>query len=141
VFGRWVEGRGGAAVAAEERQAIARVRIFLQTYGDSRFEPLEGLYCTHADEPIRLTINRAGWRQGNGLDRQWFFPKEAWNEMCGDLDPRLVADTLHGIGVLMKQGAGYPLIVKKIHGVSHRVYGLTAGALGEIAEEEDSLAA
>ena len=141
VFGRWVEGRGGAAVAAEEGQAIARVRTFLQTHGDSRFESLGDLHCTQGEEPIRLIINRAGWREGAGINRKWFLAKEAWNEMCGDLDPRLVAETLDGAGLLLRQSGDSLTIVKKIHGQSQRVYCLTAGALGETVQEDDAWAA
>jgi uncharacterized protein (DUF927 family) len=141
LFDRWVADRGGASVAAEERHAVERVRTFLQTHGDSRFESLDRVQLVE-DEPIlRPTINRAGWRQGHGLEREWFLLREAWNEMCGDLDPRHVAQVLQNAGHLAVQGSGNLTGVKKIHGVALRVYCLTAGALGETEKEEDAIAA
>jgi hypothetical protein len=39
-FGRWIEGRGGTE-AAEIRQAIEQVRLAIEQYGESRFQPVD----------------------------------------------------------------------------------------------------
>ena len=52
---RWLARRGGGE-AAEIRQAVEQVRLFIEQYGESRFDPLDV-----ADS--RPANNRAGWRR------------------------------------------------------------------------------
>src|SRR5262249_26854046 len=54
---QWITGRGGSE-AAEVIQAIRSVRLFIEKYGDSRFESAE-----YSEGKIP---NRAGWRRGKG---------------------------------------------------------------------------
>lgn len=61
---QWMVGRGGVE-AAEIRQAIAQVRLFIEQHGDSRFD----LHGRSSD--ARPVSNRAGWRNGSGPDREW----------------------------------------------------------------------
>jgi len=76
----WVEGRGGTE-GAEVREAISRVRLFIETHGDSRFEPVD------KSDDFRSVTNRAGWRKGSGAERVWLVPAETWKtEICSGLD-------------------------------------------------------
>lgn len=140
-FQKWIERRGGTSVAAEERQGVERFRLFFQTYGDSRFEPLD--ICGYEGERVvRLHPHqRAGFYEGNGADRCWYLFKESFAAVCGDLDPRMVARALDGAGALITQPSGGPTVVKRIHGKTHRVYALRASALGETTDEPEAVAA
>jgi putative DNA primase/helicase len=120
--------RGGIA-PAEVRQAIEQVRLFIEQYGESRFHPQD-------DPEARPVINRAGWRKGNGLDREWMIPSEVWKtEICAGLDPAMVARTLAERGMLLRAGDGFQP-VRKIEGSNKRVYVLTA-SIFDGGEHED----
>ena len=81
---QWIGQRGGTE-PAEDRQAIEQVRLFIEAHGESRFESLD-------DPDARPVINRAGWRKGDGSDREWLIPPETWRaEICNGLDSKLVA--------------------------------------------------
>ena len=99
----------------EVRQAVAKVRLFFEQYGEARFDPL--------DRPeARPSPNRAGWRKGDGEEREWLIPPEIWkDEICSGLNPTFVAQTLHLRGMLEKARDGYQL-VRRIGGDSKRVY-------------------
>jgi len=117
-FRHWVKGRGGVE-AAEVRQAILQVRLFIEQHGESRFDPL--------GEPSARPVNdRAGWRTGSGLNQEWWIPPETWKaEVCAGLDPKLVARTLGERQMLKRAKDGFQSVVK-IHGASRRVYIVTA---------------
>jgi putative DNA primase/helicase len=117
-FRKWMAERGGAE-AAETRQAVAQVRLFIEQYGDSRFDPL-------GESEARPANNRAGWRDGTGPSRQWFIPPETWKwELCAGLDPKFVAKTLAARGMLKRAKDGHQSVVK-IEGTAKRVYVITA---------------
>ena len=89
-FGDWFDSRGGAE-AGEVQTAIAQVRLFIERHGDFRFEPIGA-----TDRPVN---NRAGWRKGEGSDRQWLIPPETWkSEIAAGHDPKLVARVLAPFG-------------------------------------------
>jgi putative DNA primase/helicase len=116
-FRQWLAGRGGVE-AAEARQAVAQVRLFIEQYGDSRFDPLR-------KSEARPANNRAGWRNGTGPSRQWFIPPETWkSEVCVGLDPNFVAKTLSERGMLKRAKDGHQSVVK-IEGTAERVYVIT----------------
>lgn len=117
-FQNWLARRGGGE-AAEIRQAVATVRLFIERYGESRFDPL--------DEPdARPAINRAGWRTGTGSTQQWLIPPETWKaEVCQGLDPIVVARTLAGRQMLKRAKDGFQSVVKS-EGAPKRVYFITA---------------
>lgn len=100
VLRQWIVGRGGTG-SSEDRQAIERVRGFLEQHGSSRFEPV----C--ADEHLPRTINRAGfWREGDA-GREYLVLREAWkNEVCAGLDASRVANVLADAGMLRRGGDG-----------------------------------
>ena len=61
----WFDSRGGAE-AGEVQAAISQVRLFIERHGDSRFE-LVGTQDRNVN-------NRAGWRKGDGAEREWLIP-------------------------------------------------------------------
>jgi uncharacterized protein (DUF927 family) len=117
-FQRWLAQRGGGE-AAEIRQAVETVRLFIEQYGESRFDPLDV-------SEFRPAINRAGWRTGSGSMQQWLIPPEVWkSEVCDGLDPILVARVLAENQMLKRAADGFQSVVK-INGTSKRVYIITA---------------
>jgi len=64
----WLRNRGGVE-PAEVRAVIGQVRLYFEQHGDSRFDPL--------DKPeTKPSPNRAGWRKGEGEEREWLIPPE-----------------------------------------------------------------
>jgi putative DNA primase/helicase len=119
----WVEGRGGTE-GAEVREAISRVRLFIETHGDSRFEPVD------KSEDFRPVTNRAGWRKGSGSDRLWLVPAETWKtEICSGIDAGLAARVLADRGMLLRGDDGLQR-VHRIEGRSQRAYTITAEIMG-----------
>jgi putative DNA primase/helicase len=117
----WILMRGGTE-PAEVRQAIAQVRLFIEQHGEARFESVDG-----ADG--RTVLNRAGWRKGEGQDREWWVPPEVWkSEICSGLDATMVAKTLADRGLLRRAKDGFQPVVK-IAGKSTRVYVLAASII------------
>lgn len=120
-FRAWLDKRGGAE-PGEAREALATVRLYLEQYGDSRFDPVDDAGAKHS-------LSRAGWRKGEGDAREWYIPPETWKaEICQGLDATFVARTLAERGFLHRIGDGF-LAVRKIGGRNARVYVVNAGIL------------
>ena len=103
LFNRWLEGRGGTG-SAEDREAIAKVRGFLEAHGSSRFEPLDRDYQDGNGPRI---INRAGFFQMVGGLREHLILPEAWrSEVCAGMDATRVARALAERGMIHVDGAG-----------------------------------
>ncbi len=118
-FRRWLAGRGGGE-AAEIRQAVETVRLFIEQYGESRFDPLDAM------SDFRPAINRAGWRRGSGSTQEWLVPPETWkSEVCQGLEPNVVARALAERQMLKRAKDGFQSVVK-IEGTAKRVYLITA---------------
>jgi len=99
VFRQWLIGRGGAG-AAEDRDAIAKVRGFLEMHGASRFEPVDG------DDETRV-INRAGFWRDSDQGREYLFLAETWKtEVCAGMDAKRVAKVLAEHGLLRRDAEG-----------------------------------
>lgn len=114
----------------------------LQTYGDRRFESIDG--TSFREELVAGTVfgSRAGYREGAGKDRIWYLPREAWVEICGDLNPHKVVQTMHAHGWPRTQASEQSLtMVRKIDGQSLRVHALKGSALGESIAEPTAEAA
>jgi putative DNA primase/helicase len=126
-FVDWFDTRGGAE-AGEVQTAVAQVRLFIERYGDSRFE----FIGSTGGHPIN---NRAGWRRGDGPDRQWLIPTEIWkSEVSNGHDPKLVARVLAERGMLKRAQDGFQC-VERIQGIIQRVYVLTSSILSEPSHE------
>lgn len=104
-FRTWLEGRGGAG-SFEERQAVAQVRLFIEQFGESRFERLDGPSIANTLAPRAIIHRRAGWTKGQGNNQEWCVLPEVWRqEICKGLDPVFVARTLAARGML-RRGEG-----------------------------------
>jgi putative DNA primase/helicase len=115
---RWIEARGGTE-PAEVRQAIEQVRLFIEQHGEDRFDNLD-------DDDAHPVHNRAGWREGEGEEREWLIPTEAWKaDVCSGLDPKFVARTLAERGIVRKAIDGLQR-VHRIAGRLMRVYVVTS---------------
>jgi putative DNA primase/helicase len=118
---QWIDQRGGTE-PAEARQAVEQVRRFIEAHGEYRFEPLDS-------GDARDVPNRAGWRRGEGADREWLIPSETWRvEICAGLDPKSVAKTLYEAGILRRSDDGFQQ-VRKIKGKSTRVFVIGAAII------------
>ena len=114
----WLANRGGTQ-PAEVRQAIQQVRLYIEQHGDSRFDPLDSVEA-------KPSPNRAGWRKGEGEEREWLIPPETWKaEICAGLDPGFVARTLAEHGLIERASDGFQP-VRRIGGSNKRVYVLNA---------------
>jgi uncharacterized protein (DUF927 family) len=119
-FARWVDGRGGTE-AAEVRQAIEQVRLFIEQHGESRFEPWN-------NPDARPVNNRAGWRRGAA--REWMVPPEVWKgEICAGLNATMVARILAERGLLRRQGGDTLQCTVRIGNTSKRAYVLTSAII------------
>lgn len=99
-FQQWLSGRGGVD-AAEDRDAIAKVRGFLEMHGGSRFEPVD------SDDDAPRIINRAGFWRDSDAGREYLFLAETWKtEVCSGMDARRVAKVLAERGLLLRDSAG-----------------------------------
>jgi uncharacterized protein (DUF927 family) len=132
IFDHWLRRRGGAN-PHEERQAVEQVRLFIERYGDSRFDDIDPpkMKDRYGNEIERKpVIDRAGYREGVGDERYWFvFPEAFRKTLCAGLDPNFVARLLARLGMLV-QGDGRNLTKKvKIQGAQLRFYVLTAKIL------------
>ncbi|RHZ98855.1 DUF927 domain-containing protein [Cereibacter sphaeroides] len=103
-FEAWMRGRGGSG-AAEDREAVALVRRFIEAHGSSRFEPMGALAPKDGQgNPLETRIiNRVGFvRLADGAEgaREYIFMPEAWKEVCAGHDPSRVAKVLAERGFL-----------------------------------------
>ena len=115
---QWIAGRGGNE-AAEVIQALRQVRLFIERYGDSRFEDAEH---PEGEDPSQ----RAGYRRGKGEGQVWMVLPEVWrSEVCAGLDPTRVAKVLHERGILERAADSY-LKQHWVGGRNLRAYTITA---------------
>ena len=105
-FADWLKARGGSG-AAEITTALRQVRLFLEQHGSSRFEPAwikddaRPSAGDEAEDNLRRTINRAGFRRADSLDDQqkgawtYYVMPECWaSEVCKGFDHKAVASAL-----------------------------------------------
>ena len=98
----WIKARGGTG-AAEDAQAIATVRRFLEQHEESRFSLLLPAGQTEkqaGEDETRIgrpTVNRVGYRRETKTGRWEFliFPEVWKSEICKGLDWLRVAEALH----------------------------------------------
>jgi uncharacterized protein (DUF927 family) len=135
---RWISSRGGNE-PAEVLTAISTVRLFIEKYGDSRFEDIVENHTQISD---RIIIpNRAGWRRGKGEQQVWMVLPEVWkSEVCPGLDPKMVARVLHKRGILERGSEDELQKVHKIGGASRRAYTINASILAGLDTNSTSIA-
>lgn len=103
-FRDWLVGRGGIE-PAEDTDAVAAVRRFIELHGTSRFEAMGDLAPRNGlGELIEQRVpNRVGFRrhaEGGGIE--YLVLPEAWKaEVCAGLDAGAVAKTLARRGILI----------------------------------------
>jgi uncharacterized protein (DUF927 family) len=105
-----VKARGGKG-ALEIERGIDQVRAFLAAHGASRFEnpkdyeskqwtDAHGTKHTKDPQPPK-TFNRAGWRELNGDEWDYFILFPVWrNEVCQGFNSRAIAQALRERGLL-----------------------------------------
>jgi uncharacterized protein (DUF927 family) len=134
---QWISSRGGSE-AAEAIAAVSTVRLFIERYGDSRFE--EVIVDSHGGEfadALRVIPNRAGWRKGRGENQFWMVAPEVWtNEVCAGLDPKMVAKVLAARGMLERAPDGLQK-PQWINGRTTRTYTVTANLFSPLTTEKD----
>ncbi|KQP24987.1 hypothetical protein ASF25_21420 [Methylobacterium sp. Leaf100] len=135
-FGDWLAARGGVE-PAEESDAIAAVRRFIEMHGTSRFEAMGDLLPRNGiGESIdQRILNRVGFRrrsEGGGIE--YLVLPEAWRtEVCVGLDATMVGKILAGRGHLSTGSDGKPQVKVRLPGFDNpvRCYVITAGILGD----------
>jgi putative DNA primase/helicase len=145
-FDAAIKARGGIG-ALEIERGIDQVRAFIAAHGASRFEnPKDYESRTYQDSVTGATVtkdphppktfNRAGWRERDGDDWNYFILAPAWrDEVCQGFNSKTIAQALRDRGLLrtddpnrltrQRRGPG---------GDSARVYHV----LGSILAEDDS---
>ncbi|MEG3176190.1 DUF927 domain-containing protein [Sphingomonas sp. RB3P16] len=134
MFKSWIRRRGGTG-AAEDRNIIERLRLFIEAHGDSRFAPM----IEPEDGFHRQILNRAGFYR-NAVDqrgddartvREYLFMTETWKEVFAGHDITRVNNVLVDQGILVpgaskrSQSINLPGLPKT------RCYVVNAGALGD----------
>ena len=125
ILAEWIKDRGGVE-GGEATQAVERVRLFIEQHSESRFDAAE----ITGERPV---INRAGWRKGAGVTREWWILPEVWKAICGGLNPRSVAKTLAEKGMLRRSDQ-YQIVVRPSGHIPLRAYVVT-NAIFEGANE------
>ncbi len=112
-FQSWIAGRGGTNVVHDESQMISQVRLYLERYGQSRFEMVAGHRVTVAgfgassssDPQVR---ERAGFRrstQDGGIEFLCL-PETFKQEISNGYNHETVLKALDKRGYLRRQGRG-----------------------------------
>ncbi len=137
-FAAWLAERGGTG-SGEDAAALAQVRAFLETHGESRFTVL--LPPTIGAEPsspdVARTINRAGFRRpaggGDGERWEYLILPETWKaEVCKGLDAKRTAEMLAGRGLLLGGTERHRAALVMIPGEGkRRVYRVSGTILGD----------
>jgi len=122
VFRQWLTSRGGGTGAAEDRDAVAKVRAFLEMHGSSRFESF-----TADEDNIRINHRAGFWRDREG-GREYLVLSEAWkNEVCAGMDSKRVATVLGDRNLLLRDSAGKNSITATLPGLGKtRCYAVKA---------------
>jgi uncharacterized protein (DUF927 family) len=132
----WLAARGGVE-PAEEQDAIAAVRGFIERHGPTRFEAMGELAPRDAaGSPIEQRIvNRAGFRRhGEKGGVEHLVLPEAWRtDVCAGRDPAAVAKVLAARGFLAVGGDGKPQVKVRLPGFAEpvRVYVLRPSLFGD----------
>jgi uncharacterized protein (DUF927 family) len=118
----WLAGRGGTG-AAETTAGIAAVRGFIGLHGESRFTRWGDGQQDHDDNPLRATVNRAGFRRvAKDGGTEYFIWPEAWKtEVCAGHDAVTVAKALAAAGMLKVGSDGKMQTMNRLPGTANAV--------------------
>jgi len=106
------------ASPAEAERAVEIVRRFIETNA-ARFDLI-------GNPSAPTSINRAGWRKGEGAGAQWIVASKTWHEeVCKGLDATSVARELWTAGFLERKGDRFSNVAW-INGASRRVFVILA---------------
>ena len=112
MFAVWLAERGTVG-NAEDEAILAKVRLFFESHGESRFSRLNPESeisdydpthdATMVDAHAPRVINRCGWRRMRAADgvMEYFVMREAFRqEICAGMDPKRVCRILKDVGAL-----------------------------------------
>lgn len=124
-FINWLTGIGDITYSQEHRQAIERIRLFIEQHGLSRFDDL--------DTPsiiTGVTHDRAGVRkqEGGGIV-YYFFPTFFKAEVCKGLDYRTVLNSLQIEGYLKHQSDRKTHLTPSFEGGRKQAYAIKSAIL------------
>ncbi len=112
LFNDWLNERGGSD-AAEMRDGLAQVRLFLEQHGESRFAAAWDRTVRHVSadggevetvKTDRPTINRAGFRKVTEEGTTFYVLREVWRtEVCRGLDAKEIASAMAERGWLIHE--------------------------------------
>ena len=129
-FDRWLTTRGGAE-AAEDRQAMEKVRMFIALHGETRFAPLSEADDDEAKHGPR-TAARVGWRRVVDDETEYLILPTTWrSEVCKGIDPNAAASVLAKAGLLKRDSDGLQPKVSIPGEGRPRVYVLSGRILDE----------
>lgn len=141
-FDAAIARRGGTG-ALEIEKGIAQVRQFIAAHGSSRFEnpkdfaPVPDQYGDQQERERNLprTFNRAGWREQEGEDWDYFILADVWrDEVCRGFDGKATARALRDRG-LLKHDSGRLTTQKRFPGQkSVKVYHVLGSILADDGE-------
>ena len=133
-FQAWLAARGGSG-SAEDAQALAQVRAFIEQHGESRFTVLGGA-DPQAEVIESRTVNRAGFRErvtkdGVVLWHYLILPQTWAAEVCKGLDAARAAKALLAAGYLARDDDKHLTCKRRLPGLDRpRVYVVRGDLLG-----------
>jgi putative DNA primase/helicase len=128
LFATWRKDRGEDP--GEIRGAFEQIRILLERYGDSRFDPANRALDT------RPAPDRLGWVRADSDSKQWLIPPGVWkNLFCQGYDPKVVARALSERGMLLLDAERKFSRSERVDGKVLRVYVLTEKVRTDNSEE------
>ena len=132
-FQDWLAGRGGTG-AAETTAGLSAVRRFIELHGESRFTRWGDGQSEADDNPLRATVNRAGFRRAAADGgTEYFILPEAWKtEVCAGHDAVTVAKALAAAGMLKVGSDGKFQVKDRLPGSANpvRCYHVLASIMG-----------
>jgi putative DNA primase/helicase len=128
MLGAWLTTRGGAG-AAEDAEALERVRRFIAEHGEARF-PALGADGEAKDESGRVTLRRAGFRKavgaspdGGGKVPAYLFFPEVWTaEVFEGANATAGARALQRAGFLVTREIGRAQRKERVPGFEKPVW-------------------
>jgi putative DNA primase/helicase len=134
-FAAWRKDRDTEG-SSDENNMLKQVRMFFQSHGASRFEPM-----VTDERYTRVVINRAGFlAPGEFL----IFDRVFEDEICRGFDPKRVVNVLAKLGYLMTTKDGKRTrykVDRKVGGrkTKMRLYALRSSILADTVDDQPAL--